>query len=79
MLSGLGASKIAYMAQLHMCSTSLILSSSLRVKGLTHKCYIWNDKAYKLALALLNFQVVLNFLTTTPHVPHAAHPTSKTS
>jgi hypothetical protein len=41
---------------LHMCSTSLILSSSLRVKGLTQRCYVWNDKAYKLALTLLNFQ-----------------------
>jgi hypothetical protein len=39
-----------------MRSTSLTLSSSLHVKGLTQRCYIWNDKAYKLALTLLSFQ-----------------------
>ena len=36
--------------------SSLTLSSSLRVKELTQMYYIWNDKAYKLALTLLNFQ-----------------------
>jgi hypothetical protein len=41
---------------LHMRSTSLTLSSSLRVKGLTRRCYVWNANAYKLALTLLNFQ-----------------------
>jgi hypothetical protein len=42
---------------LHTHSTSLMLpSSSLRVKGLIRMCYIWNDKAYKLALTHLNFQ-----------------------
>jgi hypothetical protein len=39
-----------------MRSTSLTLSSSLCVKGLTLRCYVWNDKDYKLALTLLNFQ-----------------------
>ena len=33
---------------------SLTLSFSLRVKGLTQKCYGWKLKAYKLAPALLN-------------------------
>jgi hypothetical protein len=35
---------------LHTCSTSLTLSSLLRVKGLTWKCYVWNNKNYKLTL-----------------------------
>ena len=39
-----------------MCSTSPTLSSSLRVKRLTQRCYLWNAKASKLALTLLNFQ-----------------------
>jgi hypothetical protein len=56
------ASKTAYTAQLrsgtglHMRSTSLALSSSLRVKGLTQRCYVWNNKTYELALTLLDFQ-----------------------
>jgi len=35
-------------------STSLTLSSSLRVKGSTRRCYGWRTKAYKLAPPLLN-------------------------
>jgi hypothetical protein len=41
---------------LHTHSTSLTLSSSLYVKGLTYRYNDWNDKAYKLAFTLLNFQ-----------------------
>jgi hypothetical protein len=41
---------------LPMHSTSLTLSSSLYVKGLIQSCYIWNDRDYKLAHTLLNFQ-----------------------
>jgi hypothetical protein len=41
---------------LHTRSTSLTLLSSLCEKGLTWRCYVWNDKSYKLALILLNFQ-----------------------
>jgi hypothetical protein len=48
--------KTTYMAQLLTRSTSLRLSSSLRVKGLIQRCYDWNDKAYKVALTLLNFK-----------------------
>ena len=40
---------------LHTRNTSLALSSTLRVKGSTRRCYIWNDKDYKLAITLLNF------------------------
>jgi hypothetical protein len=40
---------------LHTRGTSLTLSSSLHVKRLTQRCYVWNDKAYKLAPTLLNF------------------------
>ena len=41
---------------LHTCGTSLIPLSSLRVKGLTQRCNVWNNKDYKLARTLLNFQ-----------------------
>jgi hypothetical protein len=51
-------------------SASLTLSFSLCVKGLTWRSYIWNDKDYKLALALLNFQVGTNPPTTTLHVSY---------
>ena len=34
--------------------TLLTLSSSLRVKGSTRRCYGWGTKAYKLASPLLN-------------------------
>ena len=60
---------------LHTRSTSLTLLSSLHIKGLTRRCYIWNDKDYKLALTLLDFQggtkstnnnsIYVNFTTTT--------------
>jgi len=40
---------------LHTRSTSLTLSSSLHVKELTRRCYVWN-KTYKLALTLLDYQ-----------------------
>lgn len=35
---------------LHTHITSLTLSSSLHVKWLTQRCYVWNDKDYKLAI-----------------------------
>jgi hypothetical protein len=35
---------------------SLTLSSSLHVKGLTWRCYVWNNKDYKLSLTILNFE-----------------------
>jgi hypothetical protein len=41
---------------LHTHRTSLTLLSLLRIKRLTQRCYVWNDKAYELALTLLNFQ-----------------------
>jgi hypothetical protein len=67
-----------YGTGLHMRSTSLTLSSSLRVKGLTWRCYIWNDKSYKLALTLLNFQGSTKPTNTTPHVSLGLHgPTSQ--
>jgi hypothetical protein len=41
---------------LHMRSTPLTLSSSFCVKWLTHRCYVWNKKDYKLAFTLLSFR-----------------------
>ena len=37
-------------------STPLTLSSSLRVKGLTRRCYIWYTRVYMLVLLSLNYQ-----------------------
>jgi hypothetical protein len=53
-----------------MHSTSLTLLSSLHVKGLTQRCYVWSDQDYKLALTLLNFQGGTKPPTTTTHGPH---------
>jgi hypothetical protein len=62
---------------LHTRSTSLTLSSSLCVKGLTRRCYVWNDKAYKLALTLINFRCGNKPTNSTLHVPLGLHgPTS---
>jgi hypothetical protein len=58
---------------LHKCSTSLTLLSSLRVKRLTQRWYAWNNKDYKLALTLLNYQGGTKPPTTTPHVPLGLH------
>jgi hypothetical protein len=41
---------------LHTRITSHTLSFLLCVKGLIRWCYVWNNKAYKLALTLLDFQ-----------------------
>ena len=42
---------------LHTRSTSLTLSSSFHLKGLTRRCYVCSDKDYnKLAITFLNFQ-----------------------
>jgi len=46
----------AHEMSLHTCSSSLTLLFSLRVKGLTRRCYVWNDNVYKLALTLINFE-----------------------
>jgi hypothetical protein len=40
---------------LHTRRALLTLLSSLRVKMLTWRCYVWNDKDYKLVLTLLIF------------------------
>jgi hypothetical protein len=58
---------------LHMHSTSLTLLSSLHVKGLTWRCYVWNNKAYKLAFTLLNFRGGTKATNNTPHVPLRPH------
>jgi hypothetical protein len=57
---------------LHKRSISLTFSSLLRLKWLTWRCYVWNNKDYKLALTVLNFQggtKPTNYNSS--HVPHA--------
>ena len=53
-------------ASLLIYSTLLMLSSSLRVKGSTRRCYGWRTKAYKLTPPLLNYQGGTKYV-------HAAH------
>ena len=67
------ASKSAYVGSsahgtgLHTRSTSFTLLSSLRAKGLTRRCYVWNNKYYMLALSLLNLK------SGTKHTNHKLH------
>jgi hypothetical protein len=65
-----------------MHSISLTLSSSFCVNGLIQRCYVRNDKTYKLTLLLLNFQdgtKPININSTCIYDQWAAHARHDTS
>jgi hypothetical protein len=57
-------------AHVFMYSTALTLSSSLHVKGLTWRCYDWNNESYMLILTQLNNQCGTNPTTSLPLLDH---------